>query len=881
MAEQEKLMSVGSPTTFLIGAKLREAREEQKITLTEMAKRLGYTKSYLSGVENGKERATEALIRHYEKELELQPGELSEAIYALRTDTPFSLTSAITSLIKSAPRWLDILQITLFDEEKNKDIEKDIFDRSKFARPNEQELSRHLALALRNAAERGLAAFHSPEERDQYREILTILTEQNPQNDAFIQQILRALMLTDKPNLAELNKLFNQSLLMRSVSRSNLSKALDAAPYLNSFFEALIAELYIDPLFHDRIGDVLQERAARSMQRSLPEVVATLRQIGDTLAYNYTPEQFEKDVRAYTEHIERTLRYLKLVGVAPKERTRENRDPELNGIFVSLSISMQDPIITDGWASGSITERLESFPCLVLLGDPGSGKSTITRYLAWSHAAANLSESDSLTISPLLSGEPLPLRIELRHLNEVRKQRPDFNFLTYTSEVLLGRAGLDITPQMFEVLLERRTMLVLFDGLDEVATLDDRRLLVEEIESFTQLYPGNHFLVTSRFVGYELAPLNAQTFSHARIEPFNNQQIQQFLEHWYMHVLRLWPLSPDDQEELEELYSALKDNLRLYSLAENPLLLTVITALHRYERLPDRRILIYDRCADLLLETWSRLKGTNLRWQYLKLSKEDQYACLAHLGFVLHEREQEKQENDIDLEDATSTSDFVNDVSSRFLLREIESFLQGQNLFPSKAEQNTQAKCFLNQIQEEAGLIVERGMDESGEVLYGFVHRVFQEYFAAADVYERFQQEADLIIISDFLREHLFDPHWREVILLLLGKLKRRTATVLLKEILEGKIKGRHYQGTYGEQQNLLFVCDCLIEEIAVENDLVEAVLSQLGDVIKSSSISSQREEALAYLNKLIQTRQYGNLEQSKLIEILAKENISDIDIQK
>jgi hypothetical protein len=98
-------------------------------------------------------------------------------------------------------------------------------------------------------------------------------------------------------------------------------------------------------------------------------------------------------------------------------------------------------------------------------------------------------------------------------------------------------------------------------------------------------------------------------------------------------------------------------------LAANPLLLTVITALHRYERLPDRRILVYDRCADLLLDTWAKLKGTDVRWRDMKMSKEDQYACVAHLGFVLHERTQTKEEKSVTIVGkVSSTDDLASDV---------------------------------------------------------------------------------------------------------------------------------------------------------------------------------------------------------------------------
>src|SRR5205823_12438061 len=104
------------------------------------------------------------------------------------------------------------------------------------------------------------------------------------------------------------------------------------------------------------------------------------------------------------------------------------------------------------------------------------------------------------------------------------------------------------------------------------------------------------------------------------------------------------------------------------------------------------------------------------------------------------------------------------------MLREIESFLSSRKLIVEIAEQRKEAKLFLELMQVEAGLIVERGTDENGEKIYGFVHRTFQEYFAASDVYERYKQDEDPTIISDFLEKYLHDPHWREVILLMLGK---------------------------------------------------------------------------------------------------------------
>jgi hypothetical protein len=807
---------------------------------------------------------------------------------------PIFIAVVVDYLVKNAPSWLDSIVGTILDKGKDIVLEKSVGYGRSILHLDEKEQIRHLELVLKNAVERGLAQFHTLKERDQYRSVLTILSEPGAHSEELRRGAMSYFTLSDVPNYEELNNIYNRSLRTRSLSNPTPFSEIDAAPYLTSFFEALVAELYIDPFFQQRISNAIRvraamhtqcsvEKAARAAmyaQRSLAEIIKTLHLINEAISDNYTADQLEQDIVVYTAHIERTCRYLKLVGIVPKDRTESNVDPELNGIFVPLRItsfpnrerSMYSlPTRTYPWSlEGSIISQLEESYHLVLLGGPGSGKSTATRYLAWCHSLANLGSSTSLSNIPLLSGNPLPIRIELRRFSEDRRQQPEYNFLSYMTKVVLGREGINIHPEMFKVLLERRAVLLLFDGLDEVATLDERRRLVEEIEHFTMGYPGNRVIVTSRPVGYELTSLSNQKFTHAQVLEFDDTQIRQFLEQWYRNVLRLTPLSREDLDELEMLFSTLQENPRLHKLAVNPLLLTVIAALHRYERLPDRRVLIYDRCADLLLETWAKLKGTHIRWKEIKLIKEDQYACVANLGFVLHSRSQEQKGTD-------SPNNIANDVTTRFLLQEIESFLSSKKLLPTIAEQRTEAKRFIELMQVEAGLIVERGTDESGELLYGFVHRTFQEYFAAAHIYEQYQQEEDPAIISAFLQEHLHDPHWQEVILLLLAKLKRKPVSFQLRQVFEGKIKS--YRSYYTDllQQDLFFLTTCLAEDIAVENELAERIISRLSDLAKQSLFPSQRMEVLKILNLLLWTRQYAYFARKSLVFLVEANPVGGI----
>src|SRR5262249_35430607 len=78
------------------------------------------------------------------------------------------------------------------------------------------------------------------------------------------------------------------------------------------------------------------------------------------------------------------------------------------------------------------------------------------------------------------------------------------------------------------------------------------------------------------------------------------EQIRQFLTSWYTCVLRHTSIPLAIRQERDLFYATLTTNPYLHKLAVNPLLLTVMTALHRYERLPDKRVLIYEKYTDHL-----------------------------------------------------------------------------------------------------------------------------------------------------------------------------------------------------------------------------------------------------------------------------------------
>src|SRR5260370_42065023 len=115
----------------------------------------------------------------------------------------------------------------------------------------------------------------------------------------------------------------------------------------------------------------------------------------------------------------------------------------------------------------TIQQFLADFHSVVLLGDPGMGKSTITRYLAWSHATAQRAD-ELLPPLPNLPGDPLPLHIELRlfmeywslQYHELQQVSTD-DFLTYAAMVCSSaHDDRRISVELSRHLLERRCMIL-------------------------------------------------------------------------------------------------------------------------------------------------------------------------------------------------------------------------------------------------------------------------------------------------------------------------------------------------------------------------------------------------------------------------------------
>jgi HEAT repeat protein len=302
---------------------------------------------------------------------------------------------------------------------------------------------------------------------------------------------------------------------------------------------------------------------------------------------------------------------------------------------------------------------------------------------------------------------------------------------------------------------------------------------------------------------------NLDEFPHYTLESFDDKQVATFIDHWYDSRLKEDPAQADRRKA--DLQKAFARNERIRLLAKNPLLLTIITLIHRYQaELPRRRCNLYEIAVRTLLMNWDSGKEINLYEDVLKFLKQDDLLyILKKLAYWIH-----TQGSTGETEGGTLID---KDELIRWLRKEIQT-LKKCEAHEAKGE----AERFIDFIQRRTGLLNEQGRDR-----YAFVHKTFQEYLTAEEIFDRADVEDDTEIILDHFRQHLHDQHWREVLLLLVSKLKGKKAQKAIQAVLDA---GSEYEQWL--HRDLLFAGWCLTEDppelSVVAADWVGEILDRL-----------------------------------------------------
>jgi hypothetical protein len=323
---------------------------------------------------------------------------------------------------------------------------------------------------------------------------------------------------------------------------------------------------------------------------------------------------------------------------------------------------------------------------LVLLGNPGAGKTTFVR---------NLAHELSLPEAGETGGQACVIV-------RCREYRKPGNFRDSICEFItkmLSASGIpEVSLPAFEDALLLGQVVIVFDGLDEVTQTNQRIDLVERIETLTRTFPLASILVTSREVGYPRAPVDDRMYKHVALREFTEPQVREYAEKWFTA-----------QGENELIDPFMRESETVVDLRRSPLLLSLLCVLYRARgSLPRRRLEVYSKCADLLFHTWD---------SHRQIEQPEE---LPRYGDRL------MQEIARWVYDSQAAQEGL---PERVLEKIIAGYLADAGV--DKTEADRRARDFLEFCAGRAWLLGTFGTTQVGERLFGFTHRTFFEYFTA------------------------------------------------------------------------------------------------------------------------------------------------------
>ncbi|MFN8567522.1 MAG: hypothetical protein U0Z44_08390 [Kouleothrix sp.] len=279
-------------------------------------------------------------------------------------------------------------------------------------------------------------------------------------------------------------------------------------------------------------------------------------------------------------------------------------------------------------------EAIYANPRLVLLGEPGHGKSTVLRYLALLLARKLRGEPVAIPGWPD-TDLPVPILCPLGSVAaalEAHGGNADAALWHVLGDVLDGEQGLSAgLRDHLKPALRGTGALLLFDGLDELPVGTGRtgpRSQVARAVQRLATRSGARMVVTSRVLPYRAASdwqLTDAGWAERTIQPLAFGQVRRFVQGWYTALAASDPDLSDAAAEsrAEALITELDANTRLRPLVQSPLLLTMLALLHYNSdgEIPRNRARLYHECVQLLLERWEPERTLGARERVSRLQQ--------------------------------------------------------------------------------------------------------------------------------------------------------------------------------------------------------------------------------------------------------------------
>ena len=341
-------------------------------------------------------------------------------------------------------------------------------------------------------------------------------------------------------------------------------------------------------------------------------------------------------------------------------------------------------------SDGTVQKLEEESKYIVIEGTGGIGKSMLLTHLFLSSAAEYHTTDE------------LPVFISLKDYREDTSGIVEFVWRTMVD--------FDSSITMRQVIdaLEGKRLVLLLDGLDEIQSFL-RDSFDTDLEAFIKSYPGNTVFITSRPVN---SFVSFTRFSLFDLQPLTKEQAMSLI-----NKLEFW-----DEKAKKDFLKALERSLfwSHYQFASNPLLLTIMLMTYSsFGEVPAKMHVFYSKAYETMARLHDATKGSFRRPLNTKLTPEEFARYFAEFC-------------------ARTYKDEEYDFDERSFSSYMEKVLKGADV----KENGVTARDFLLDLTDNLCIMYQEGNK------YYFIHRSFQEYFAA--VYFASAYDAKLKKIGNF-----------------------------------------------------------------------------------------------------------------------------------